>query len=140
MKKFVAVALSGAMALSLTACGGSKPAADTEAAATEAAEAEATEATDGMTLQHFIHIIISRLNECKHADGTIKGSFEGYEKLERRIQEFCKTKKIKYEKLLISDITPGFVHGWKNPAKVKGVSIFPRCSMRLYQKLIRMDF
>lgn len=46
MKKFVAVALSGAMALSLTACGGSKPAADTEAAATEAAEAEATEATE----------------------------------------------------------------------------------------------
>lgn len=46
MKKFVAVALSGAMALSLTACGGSKPAAETEAAATEAAEAEATEATE----------------------------------------------------------------------------------------------
>ena len=46
MKKFVAVALSGAMALSLTACGGSKPAAETEAAATEAAEAEATEAAE----------------------------------------------------------------------------------------------
>ena len=29
-----------------------------------AAMEEATEATDGMTLQHFIHIIIRRLNEC----------------------------------------------------------------------------
>lgn len=79
-----------------------------------AAMEESSEATDGMTLQHFIHVIIGRLNKRKHADGTIKGSFEGYEKLERRIQEFCKAKKIKYEKLLISDITPGFVEGILN--------------------------
>lgn len=58
-----------------------------------------------MTVAGFIQVIIGRLNENKHADGTVKGSFEGYEKLERRIKEFCQYKKIKYEKLLISELT-----------------------------------
>lgn len=75
-----------------------------------AMENESDEA-GGMTLKKYIQVIIGRLNERKHADGTIKGSFEGYEKLERRIQEFCKAKKIKYDKILVSDITPGFVEG-----------------------------
>lgn len=60
---------------------------------------------EAMTVAGFIKVIIGRLNEHKHADGTIKGSFEGYEKLERRIKEFCQYKKIKYEKLLISELT-----------------------------------
>ena len=76
-----------------------------------AAMDEAATSSDGMTLSGFIQVIIERLNERRHADGTIKGSFEGYQKLERRIQEFCKAKKIKYSKLLISDVTPGFVDG-----------------------------
>lgn len=63
------------------------------------------EQSEVMTVAGFIKVIISRLNEHKHADGTIKGSFEGYEKLERRIKEFCRYKKIKYEKLLISELT-----------------------------------
>lgn len=58
-----------------------------------------------MTVAGFIQVIIGRLNEHKHADDTVKGSFEGYEKLEIRIKEFCQYKKIKYEKLLISELT-----------------------------------
>lgn len=49
MKKLTAVVLSGAMALSLTACGGSKPAAteaETKAAETTAAETKAEEKTE----------------------------------------------------------------------------------------------
>lgn len=76
-----------------------------------AAMEESSDTSEGLTLSEFFQVIISRFNERKHADGAIKGSFEGYEKLERRIQEFCQTKKIKYEKLLVSDITPGFVDG-----------------------------
>lgn len=76
-----------------------------------AAMEESADTQEEMTLSGFFRLIIERLNERKHADGTTKGSFEGYEKLERRIQEFCKVKKIKYDKLLVTDITPGFVDG-----------------------------
>lgn len=66
--------------------------------------------SEAMTVAGFIQVIVGRLNEKRHADGTIKGSFEGYEKLERRIKEFCKYKKIKYSKLLISELTANTIN------------------------------
>ena len=66
--------------------------------------------SETMTVAGFIQVIVGRLNEKRHADGTIKGSFEGYEKLERRIKEFCKYKKIKYSKLLISELTANTIN------------------------------
>lgn len=61
------------------------------------------------TVSQFIQSVIDDLNKRKHSDGTTKGSFEVYQKCERRLQEFCKAKKIKYEKLLITELTPGFI-------------------------------
>lgn len=75
-----------------------------------AIETAADNSTQIMTISEFIQFIIKGLNENKHADGTSKGSFENYLKCDKRLQEFCKTKNIKYSKLLISELTPQFVN------------------------------
>ncbi len=72
-------------------------------------ENAAESAKEGLTVPEFIQSIVEDLNKRRHPDGTIKGSFEGYEKLGRRLQEFCKVKKIKYSKLLITELPPSFV-------------------------------
>ena len=62
-----------------------------------------------LTLSGFIKKVIEDLKKRTHSDGTIKGTFEVYEKLDRRIAEYCKARKIKYEKLLLTELTPSFV-------------------------------
>ncbi len=61
------------------------------------------------TVSGYIHLIIERLTMNKHADGSMKGSFEDYLKCEKRIQEFCNHKKVKYQKLMLSEINAAFV-------------------------------
>lgn len=53
---------------------------------------------------------ISETKKRKHPDGTIKGSYEGYEKLRNRLKEFCTYKKIKWSKLLVEDFTADFIN------------------------------
>lgn len=81
-------------------------------------------ATNSITVAEFIQSIIEKLNKNKHADGTCKGSFEDYLKCNRRLQEFCKYKKVQYEKLLISELTAPFIDSvfdWvENTRKGKG--------------------
>lgn len=61
----------------------------------------------------------------KHKDGTTKDTFQAYEKLERRLQAFCLYKKIKWESLLIEDLTTEFINAmfdWiDNKNKGKGI-------------------
>lgn len=57
----------------------------------------------------FVHII-SLLSKSKHADGTVKGTYEGYEKVEKRLKEYCKHKHIKYASLRVEDITAEMVN------------------------------
>lgn len=89
-----------------------------------AMEASIPDTSKSMNVSEFIQLIIERLNKNKHPDGTSKGSFENYLKCDKRMNEFCKTKGIKYQKLLISELTPQFVNGvldWvENVRKGKG--------------------
>lgn len=62
------------------------------------------------TLSEYIQSVIEELKQNKHPDGTIKGSFEDYGKLDKRLAEFCAYRKICYEKILISDVTPELVN------------------------------
>lgn len=61
----------------------------------------------------------------KHKDGTTKDTFQAYEKLERRLQAFCVYKKIKWESLLVEDLTTEFINAvfdWiDNKNKGKGM-------------------
>lgn len=61
------------------------------------------------TISEFIQVIVGELNKHKHPDGTSKGSFENYLKCERRLQEFCKLKKTRYEKILITELGPTII-------------------------------
>ncbi|WP_455626559.1 tyrosine-type recombinase/integrase [Parabacteroides sp.] len=89
-----------------------------------AMETSTTDTSKSMNVSEFIQLIIDRLNKNKHPDGTSKGSFENYLKCDKRMNEFCKRKGIKYQKLLISELTPQFVNGvldWvENVRKGKG--------------------
>ncbi|WP_455630376.1 tyrosine-type recombinase/integrase [Parabacteroides sp.] len=89
-----------------------------------AMETSTPDTSKSMNVSEFIQLIIDRLNKNKHPDGTSKGSFENYLKCDKRMNEFCKRKGIKYQKLLISELTPQFVNGvldWvENVRKGKG--------------------
>lgn len=54
--------------------------------------------------------VIQQQKQHKHSDGTTKGSYEVYQKTERRLKEFCEYKHIQYEKLLVEDVTTDFLN------------------------------
>lgn len=60
-------------------------------------------------LTDFIKSVVEELKKKKHADGTTKGSYESYEKLDKRLNEFCQYKKIQYSKLCVTDLSAAFV-------------------------------
>ena len=63
-----------------------------------------------LTVKDFIQKVIGDLYQRKHPDGTTKGTFEEYVKIEKRLQEFCKFKKIKYDTMPLTELTPSFVN------------------------------
>ena len=64
----------------------------------------------GLTVSGYIHRVIGRLQEHRHADGTIKGSYENYLKCDKRLKEYCDYRHVDYSKLLLSDLTPALVN------------------------------
>ena len=65
---------------------------------------------EGYLLHEYIQKIVDEKMQRKHEDGTIKGSYENYVKLSKRLGEYCKYKKVDYGKLCLSEVTPGFVN------------------------------
>lgn len=72
-------------------------------------EMESKKRQEADTLYEYIRVIIERLGKRKHADGSVKGSFEGYLKCEKRLIEFCQFNDIDYYKILITELTSQFV-------------------------------
>lgn len=71
------------------------------------------------TLEQLFSDIINEHKRRKHSDGTVKGSYEVYEKAERRLKEYCTFKHLNYGQLLIEDITSDFINsffGWIDTA------------------------
>ena len=66
--------------------------------------------TEGITLKQFIFKVIDDLKAVRHSDGTIKGSYENYIKLDKRLDEYCKHKRIKYDKIRLSEVNADFVN------------------------------
>lgn len=62
------------------------------------------------TLAQLFSTVIGECKKRKHPDGTTKGSYEVYEKAERRVQEYCKHKHLEYERLLVEDTTSDFIN------------------------------
>lgn len=109
-----------------------------------AMEMSATPTREIPTVSEFIQHVINQLNKNKHADGSKKGSFESYLKCDKRLQEFCKTKKIKYSKLLISELNACFVNSvfeWVQHArKGKGICYVSKMLHSLIMKADKEDF
>lgn len=92
------------------------------------------------TLPGFIQLVIEKLKSNPHRDGSIKGGFEEYVKCEKRLQEFCKFKNIKYSTLLISEITPLFINevfNWVN--NQRGGKGMRYVSVVLHSLLVKAD-
>lgn len=64
---------------------------------------------DSLTLYSYLQSWGTKLKENRHNDGTLKGTWEEYEKLSRRLSEFCEAKGVKYEKILLSEINAKIV-------------------------------
>jgi integrase len=64
------------------------------------------------TLEQLFSDIIKEHKSRKHPDGTTKGSYEVYEKAERRLKEYCAYRHLGYEKILVEDITPDFINSF----------------------------
>ena len=62
-----------------------------------------------------IELIIEELKKNIREDGTIKGTYEVYEKVQRQMQLFCEFSGLDYDSLCIEDFTPELVkriHDW----------------------------
>lgn len=63
------------------------------------------------TIHELIQTIVAELKrDNKHSDGTLKGTYEVYEKTERRLQEFCSYIHSDYDKLRIKDVNSTFIN------------------------------
>jgi len=69
-----------------------------------------TTEVEGLKLHTFICDVVNELQGNKHPDGTIKGSYEGYVKLDKRLDEFCKYKNVDYRKVLVTDLNSTFIN------------------------------
>lgn len=73
------------------------------------AEDDVDNGTPVDSVQAFINGIVDNLKADRHPDGSMKCTFENYEKIGRRIAEFCEYKKKNYATVRIGEITPAFV-------------------------------
>lgn len=69
------------------------------------------EREEGLTLPELVEWVVAEKRKRTHEDGTVKGSYEGYEKLGKRLQEYCLYAGLDYSSLQVSDIGAGFVNG-----------------------------
>lgn len=75
-----------------------------------AAMEERKDEQGGMYLHDFIMRIVDEMKERRHADGTRKGTYESYKKLDGRLKLFCEYRNIQYSKLRVSDVCLSFVN------------------------------
>lgn len=105
-----------------------------------AMEEEKSAANEGLSLESFIQSIVDELKNRKHEDGSMKGTYEVYEKLSRRLAEYCKTKRIHYDKFLITEVTPGFVDEYFDwVIRVKNGKGLEYVSKMLHAVLVRAE-
>lgn len=58
----------------------------------------------------FQYFISEMKRNSRNPDGTISGGYEPYEKLIKRLGEYCNAKHINFDSLTLTDITPQFVN------------------------------
>ena len=59
---------------------------------------------EGDTLAWVLDWCIENAKKSVHSDGTLCGTFETYEKVKRRVEEYCQEKHLPYAKLKMADV------------------------------------
>ncbi len=102
---------------------------------------------DEKRFNHILDLIISDMKANNvHADGTLCGGYEHYEKLKKRIGEFCESAHVDPETLSIDDMTPEFVNRiilWsknRSTGKCLYISKTLRAALSRASKLGKFDF
>ena len=67
---------------------------------------------EGVRLSELFSLIIEEKKKKKHADGTMKGTFEVYEKAERRFIEFCQEKGVAYDGIYLDTINSTMINNF----------------------------
>ena len=93
---------------------------------------------DRKTFADLFSYIITEQKKKRHADGTQKGTFECYEKAERRIREFCTDKKIDYEEITLDEIDENLVNKFFEWIQANGKG-YVYCSQTLHAALTVAD-
>lgn len=65
---------------------------------------------NGHRFVDILNYVVSELKKDVREDGTIKGTFEVYEKVGRRMKLFCDFSGLDYENLVMEDFTPEFIN------------------------------
>jgi len=74
---------------------------------------------DGTSLHDYFNVVIERIKENRHPDGSAKGTFENYEKCDKRIREYCESINLAYDDLLLTDINVTFINNLLNWVKAE---------------------
>lgn len=102
---------------------------------------------DDRTFVHILDMIVSDMKANNvHADGTLCGGYEHYEKLKKRMEEFCESAHVDHQKLSIDDMTPEFVNKvllWaknRSVGKCLYISKTLRAALSRASKMGKFDF
>ena len=90
------------------------------------------------TLSDLFDFIIGEKKKEKHADGTTKGTFELYDKAERKVVRFCKAKHITYSEIKLSDINAHVIDNFLDWVEQEGRGL-TYCSVALHSILMVAD-
>lgn len=92
------------------------------------------------TMPVLFQKIVEECKKHKHDDGTVKGTYENYEKCDKRLREYCKLIHVDYASFLVEDCTSTFINkmfDWINENKNgKGLVYI---SKTLHAALVRAD-
>ena len=91
----------------------------------------------GKTLEWMIRYIVNKMKrDNTNLDGTVSEGYTMYEKMEKRVKEYCECKKIDYGKLLLENVNESFINGLFAYIKNKGTGRCTYVSQGLHATLV----
>lgn len=65
---------------------------------------------EGEYLSWVMDWVVENSKTAKHSDGTMCGTFETYEKVVRRLKEYCSYRNLRYERIKMSDVNTTLIN------------------------------
>lgn len=102
---------------------------------------ESVQISSEPTVHELVQTIVSELKrDNKHPDGTLKGTYEVYEKTERKLEAFCLYLHSDYTNLKVKDVTSTFINALFDWIKIKNEGKgFVYISKTLHAMLVKAE-